>query len=370
MRIIFLALIAFSLTIVSCQKSQNPEEKIKALVKERNKIDKEIAQLQKSISQSDKTDKFRKVKFIILEPTEFNTFLKVNGKIDGDENVAASAKVPGVVDQIFIKTGDKVRKGQILASLDDEIMQKTLTEVRSQYDFVLTVYEKQKRLWDQKIGSEMQYLSAKNNKEAMENRIKSLQEQIAMYNIVSPINGTVEDIAIKIGQSVAPGLPLVRVINLSNLKVVADVSEVYSSKINKNDDVEIYIPDLNYKAWSKITFSSKFINPFNRTFVVEAALKQGAASFSANMIAVLHINDYKSKEAIVIPVSNVLHDQNSSYVFIAEKSGKNYIAKKRVVEQGANYNGKVEIVKGLEPGQMLITTNLNSIIDGETVNPQ
>jgi RND family efflux transporter MFP subunit len=131
--------------------------------------------------------------------------------------------VVGVI-KISVKTGDRVTKGQILATLDDEVLQSSLKELRAQYEFTLTVYERQKRLWDQKIGSEIQYLTAKNNKEAMENRIKSLQEQINMYKLTAPVSGTVEDVSIKIGQAVSPGLSLMRIVNFSKMKVVAEVS--------------------------------------------------------------------------------------------------------------------------------------------------
>jgi len=367
MKLVYVILIATVALFSSCSSDKAKEEKLKSLIAEREKLDKEIAELQKNMSETKNPEKFKTVKIIQLQPEDFKTYVKVQGRIDGDENVAANAKAMGVVSQIYVKNGDYVKKGQLLASLDDEFLQKSLAEINQQLEFARTVYEKQKRLWDQKIGSEMQYLSAKNNKEAMENRLKTLQEQIALYKIVSPINGTVEDVAIKVGQSVSPGFALLRVINLSKLKVVADVSEVYSAKINTGSEVEINFPDINHTINAKVTFSSKFINPLNRTFVVESALNNSDKRYSANMVAVLKINDYRSSEAIVLPVNYILTDQKGKYVFVAEKTGKKYVAKIRYIEAGATYNGKQEILKGLARDEMIIISNMNTLTNGETV---
>ena len=246
--------------------------------------------------EKENTNSMNQIVYVSVKPlslTEFNHYLEVQGKIDGDDNVAVSPRNMGVVTKIYVSNGDHVNKDQLLAQLDDEVLVKSQKELQSSLNFATDMYEKQKNLWDKKIGSEVQYLTAKNNKESLENKMVTLKDQIDMMRIKSPIEGNVEDVPIKIGQSVAPGMPAFRVINFSHVKVVAEVAEGYSAKIRTGDDVIIYFPDLEKEIKAKITFSSKYINPINRTFIVEVRLNPNEIEARANLIAVIRINDYK-----------------------------------------------------------------------------
>ena len=214
----------------------------------------------------------------------------------------------GVVKTIYVKAGQTVKKDQVLADINADVLYQSLAEVQQQLQFATDLFNKQKSLWDKRIGSEIQFLTAKNNKESMEKRERTLKDQIDMYKIKSPINGTVEDLPLKIGQNIAPGFTAVRVINFSTIKAIAEVAETYSSKVKLNDDVLIYFPDLNKEIPSKLSFASKFINNVNRTFVVESRFSPNGDNISANMIAVVKINDYSNQAAIVIPINII---QNS-----------------------------------------------------------
>ncbi|MFA6924295.1 MAG: efflux RND transporter periplasmic adaptor subunit [Bacteroidales bacterium] len=321
-------------------------------------------------SQKEKEQTLKKSKEVSIseiKTREFSHYIEVQGKVDGEDNVGVFAKTIGVVTNIFVNAGDEVKKGQILAQIDDQFVKQSIKEIQTQIDFTTDLYNKQKNLWEQKIGSEVQYLSAKTNKEAMENRKASALEQLDMFKIISPIDGTIEDIPIKVGQSVAPGLPIFRVINFSKIKVVADVAEVFTAKIKKGNDVLIYFPDLNQEMPAQLTFSSKYINPTNRTFAIEIRLQPSEIEYRANMIAIIKIKDYTSANAFALPVNIVQSDAKDKYVFVAENvNGKN-IAKKQLVKTGQSYNGIIEITNGLKPGDKVITTGYQDLDDGQEI---
>jgi membrane fusion protein, multidrug efflux system len=357
------------MTVVSCSNSK--QDQLNTLKKQHDLIAEQIKQLEKEIALTDtiKVEEANSPKVAVTElKTEvFNHFLEVQGKLDGEENLGVSAKAPGTVETVYVRMGDKVTKGQVMAKLDDNILQQTLKQMSDNLVFVTELFDKQQKLWDQKIGSEVQYLAAKNNKESLENSIKTIQDQINMMRIVSPINGTIEDVAIKIGQSVGPGLPIFRVVNFSTMKVIADIAEAYSSRVNVGDEVIVHFPDLQKDITAKISSASKYIGTQNRTFQIEVRMNPEFNNFKANMIAILKINDYRAENALSIPINFVQHDKNGNFVFIAEKGNSNFIAKKYPVITGQAYNGRVEITGGLKAGDQLITAGQLELQDGQTI---
>ena len=306
-----------------------------------------------------------------IKSQEFNHFLEVQGKVDGDDNVSVSPKSMGVITQIFVNNGDHVKKGQHLAQLDDAVLQNGLKELKSGLDFATQMYDKQKALWDQKIGSEVQYLTAKNNKESLENKMATLKDQIDMMKVKSPIDGDVEDVPVKVGQSLAPGMTAFRVINFSHVKIVAEVAEAYSAKIKTGDDVIISIPDLNKEVKAKITFSSKYINPTNRTFIIEVRLNPNTIDARANLIAVIKINDYKVHSAIVIPVNYIQKSLEGQFVVLAnENQPAKLIAHRQKVSVGMIYNGLAEIKSGLKEGDKVISAGYLDLNEGQAISVQ
>ncbi len=357
-------------TIISCSGGNN-QTKITELKKQRDALDLQIKDLEeKSIIDDTVSEAALNTPKVIakkLQTEEFRHFIEVQGQVDGEENLGISAKTMGTVEVLEVKMGERVSKGQVLARLDNNVLQQNLKQLEDNLKFATEMYDKQKNLWDKKIGSEVQYLTAKNNKESLENSIKTLKDQIDMTLIKSPINGTVEWVGIKIGQAVSPGLPILRIINFSSVKVVAEVSEFYSSKINKGDEVEIEFPDLQRKITAKITSASKYINPQNRTFEIEARLNPETDHFKANMVAVLRINDYKAANALVVPINLIQSDNTGNYVMLAESGNQTAMARKVMVSTGQSYNGMVEITDGLKAGDQLITSGQINLQDGETI---
>jgi len=359
-----------ALLILSC----NPDKKAKLekLKTQHDEIAEQIKTIEKEIAlETGKTiDKITEVSVLDLKAEEFNHYLEVQGKIDGEENVSVSPKMMGVVTSINVKEGQDVTKGQVLAQLDDAILKRSLASLDSTYLFVNNLYLKQKKLWDEKIGSEVQYLTAKNTKESVENNIKTLKEQMLSAQIISPINGTVEEIPIKIGQAVTPGVTTAfRVVNLSKVKVLAEVAESYSAKLKTGNDVKIFFPDLDKEVISKISFSSKYINAVNRTFTVEVRLDKVDESYRANMIAVVKINDYHADSAFIVPVNIIQKISDENYIYLAEKNTANkYVAKKVKVELGQTYNGYAEIIKGIKEGDKCIINGYQNLEDGQLLN--
>lgn len=366
MKKIFL-IATISVFLLSCNSDKKAKlEKLKA---KHDEIAEQIKALEKEIATDEgkSIDKIAEVSVTPLKTAEFNHYLEVQGKIDGEENVTVSPKMLGVITAINVEEGQLVKKGQVLAQIDDAVLRQSLATLDSSLVFVNNLYIKQKNLWDQKIGSEVQYLTAKNNKESIENSIKSLKEQMALAKIVSPINGTVEEIPIKVGQAVTPGVTTAfRVVNLSSVKVVVDVAEAYSAKLKTGNDVIVTFPDLDKEINSKISFASKFINTTNRTFACEVKLSNTDESYRANMIAVVKINDYHADSAISVPVNVIQKMSGENYVYTAVKDKtKGYIASKTKVVLGQTYNGYTEILEGLKQDDKIISVGYQNIEDGQ-----
>lgn len=366
-KIIFL--LSIIVILFSCNKVSDKKVELAKLVKERDKLNEKIAVLEKEIvaSGDSATYKYKVVTVLNVANQEFNHYIEVQGRVDGDENIAVTATMGGQIQKVYVKEGQSVKVGQLLAELDASVLKKNLTQVESQLVFVKDVYEKQKALWEQKIGSEIQYLTAKNNKESLENSINALKEQIELSRIKSPINGNIEELSLKVGQMAAPGYPLLRVVNLSTLKVVADVSESFSAKINKGDEVIVFFPDIKHETKTNVSFASKYINPINRTFVVETYLTNDNVPYRANMIAVVKVNDYKNKSAIVVPVNVVQKMNDKNFVFVVKTEKNKSIASKQDVILGISYNGLVEITSGLAENDKVISMGYQNLLDGELI---
>jgi RND family efflux transporter MFP subunit len=285
----------------------------------------------------------------------------VQGKVDSDENVAVSSEMPGTITKIYVKLGDMVSKGQTLAETDNKAILQGMEEIKTNLELVNTLYEKQKSLWDQKIGTEVQYLQTKTQKEGLERRLASMNEQLKMTKIVSPIDGTVDELNIKLGSATAPGFPAIRIVNLRNLKVKAEMAENYAKKVKTGNKVTVILLDTKDTLSTEIAYAAKVINPLNRTFTIEVNLAEG--DFHPNMVAKLMINSYTSpKPTIVIPVGTIQTDlEGNNFVFI-NKGNK---AVKRSIVKGAEYNGEAEILSGLIANDQLVSEGYENINEGD-----
>jgi RND family efflux transporter MFP subunit len=363
------------LLIAACGGSNELEKKkakVEGLKAQQAEIASEIKSLEAEIAaigdtNANANEKVKYVKLTTLEPTEFLHFIDVQGRVDGDQNNTISARAMGPVTKIYVKPGSRVTKDQLLAELDAEIVKTQIADLKTSLAFATDVFNKQKALWEKQVGTEVQYLSAKNNKESLEQKLQTLYENLDMYRIKAPFSGTVDEVFIKVGSNVAPGVPCIRVVNFNNLKAKADVAETYASQIKEGNDVMLLFPDLNNKTIKgKIDFTSRVINQMTRTFTIESQL-QNDADLIPNMICVFKVVDYKSPKAIVIPINTVQKNESEVYVLVSEVVDGKQVAIQRNVTIGKIYNDKAEITSGLKEGDKLIVTGYNDLNNNELI---
>ena len=366
------SIIVLALVIIAaaCSSSVDKKAELEKLKKQHDQIADQIKKLETELKVNDSTSsKLTDVMVTDVQPSEFNHYIEVQGKVDGQDNVAVAPQMPGVVTAVYVKEGDAVRKGQVLAQLDDNVILQQIAGVKQQLDFATSLFVKQKALWDQQIGSEVQYLTAKNNKESLEKNLATLNQQLDMYKIKAPIYGTIEEVGVKVGQMAAAGAtPVFRVVNFSSVKIMADIAEVYAPKVKVGNDVLVFFPDFNQEIKSKINFSSKYINPSNRSFQIEIRLGASKVEYRANMIAVVKINDYQNKKALALPVNLVKDSPDGKYLYLAREEAGKTIAHKQKVEVGQTYNGLAEITSGLQAGDKVISSGFNSLVEGQPLS--
>lgn len=357
---------ALALSIVACkQGGGDKKEELEKLKKQELELKGKIAVLEASLNiGKDSVASGTGVSVMKLRQEIFKNYIDVQGRVDADENVSISSEMPGTIVKINVSVGDNVSKGQVLAETDARAISQSIADLQVNTDLVNQIFEKQKNLWEQKIGTEVQFLQAKTNKESMEKKMAALQQQLAMTKIVSPINGTVDAVDVKVGQLAAPGMPSIRVINFSNLKVKADVAESYASKIKKGSEVIVHFPDMQDTAIAKVNYVARAINPSTRSFTLEVLL-DNKKEYHPNMVARLNINDYQSAgPVVIIPIKTIQKDEtNASFVFVADGNK----VKKQVITVGKEYHGQAEITSGLKEGDLLITAGYDVVSEGEAI---
>lgn len=363
--LLFVAAVALSLT--ACRNGNGDKKaELEQLKKQQAELEAKIESLEKELG----TEKPAVKKTVIVKPVAAGPFIHtidVQGKVDGDQSVNVSADMPGTVLKVNVETGDVVRRGQVLAELDNKVLLQSMSELQNAREFANTMYLKQKSLWDQKIGTEVQFLTAKNQLESIDKKIATVNEQIQMTKIKSPIDGTVDQVNIKVGQPAAPGVPAFAVVNTTNLKVKAELAESYVPHVKKGNEVIITFPDIGTEMKTKLSYAGKIINPLNRTFNIEAQLGN-SDEIRPNMIALIRLIDYKNDHAITVPASVIQKSNNEEFVYVAEKAGKSNKVVKKVVKTGRSYNGVVEITSGLTEGDKLIVTGYEQLNAGDLVN--
>jgi RND family efflux transporter MFP subunit len=366
-----LAAFALLVVAVACNSNQASDKsaRLAELRKQQAEISEEIKKLERELQESGEITVASKAVLVTpIEKGEFKSYIEVQGRVDARENVDVNAKSMGIIKNIYVKVGQQVSKDQVLAELDNEPYKKSIAELKSQLAFAKTLFEKRENLWKQKIGSELEYLSAKNQKESLELSLASLNEQLEMTRIKAPIAGMIDEVGIKIGQAVQPGIPTFKVVNYNDLRVVAELAESHISKVKQGDKVKLLFKDLNKEVDAEISFVAKTINQINRTFRVEVALQAGSRDYYPNMITQLRINDYTNPDAIVIPVNIIQRSENGDFVFVAIQKGKQKVAEKRNITTGKAYGDQIEVVSGLSAGDQVITTGYSDLNEGQFIN--
>ncbi len=341
-------------------------EKLKA---DQAKLTEQIQKLEAEVSAESGDSVVVNTKDVVtatLAPKKFNHYVETHGFLESIENIQVSAKSAGIITQVFVVEGETVVRGQVLGQVDNSLVLRGIEEIKSSLELANTVFERQKNLWDQKIGSEVQFLQAKNNKESLERRLASLNEQNDMTKIKSPINGVVDEVTLRVGQNIAPGMPAARIINNLDLKVKANVSEAYVAQIRKGNKALVSFPDLKKDINATVTFVGQNINTLSRTFVVEIKLPS-SADLRPNMTAVVRVIFESVNNALVVPVNVVQDINNEKVVYTVDESGKNPVARRHKVEVVGVYDNQAEIKSGLNAGDKIITVGYQGLNDGEFV---
>jgi len=347
--------------LAACSQPKDKKTELADLKKQRAELDSKIAKLEAETGTKDSAG-IKEISVVELKTGTFINYLEIQGKVDAEQNVSVNPEAQGIITAVYVNIGQTVNKGQVLAQIDDNVLRESMAQLQTQLDLATNLYNRQKNLWDQKIGTEVQYLSAKTQKEGLERQMNVLRTQQAMYKIKSPISGTIEQMDLKVGGVAMPGMNAIRVVNASNLKAKALVAESYLGKVGQGDDVRVIFPDLADSLNTRVSFASKVIDPASRSFNVEVKLPS-STKYRANMIAILKVVDYRNNNAIAIPVNVIQRTENGAFVWIAE-NGK---AKRTVITAGRTIDGKTEVLSGLKAGDQLIVTGMDNLTEGDPV---
>ena len=366
------------LLAVACgpQKSELDlkKEELKSLKAGLTDMNLKIRNLEEEIARLDTSKaSFEKVKTVMvtpLVPGVFRHFVSVQGMLEADENLMVTSKMPGMITSVKVKEGDFVQKGQLLCILDDDILQKSMDEAKTGLAQINVLYEKQKALWDQKIGTEFQYLSLKNQKEQLEKKIETLKSQLENAYVTAPFSGVIDNSMAKTGTMANPGFPLFQLVNTNSVKAVAKVPDSYVSYVKNGDMVKLQFPDLNKTIEARVNYVGRVVDPLSRTFRIEVEVPGGSTDLKPNLLTLVQINDKTSNAALVIDENLIQPTENGKLVYVAATENGKQVASQRIVTTGLSYDGKVEILSGLQAGEALITTGYQDLSDKQSLRIQ
>ncbi|MFJ1434809.1 efflux RND transporter periplasmic adaptor subunit [Capnocytophaga canimorsus] len=387
MKYINIQLIVSALVLLaSCGETKNPsvEEVIAKgskteIRQKRDEISAKIKELETQIASLDASlSKFPEegsaqvlVSLLEVKDTLFNHFLELQGTIKTTQNITLNAEFGGVLERIHVQKGQNVQKGQLLASIQDGGISQQLAQLKIQAELAKTTFERQSRLWENKIGSEIQYLQAKSAYETQQSAVEQMKKQVAKANIYAPFSGVIDDVITDVGTVVAPGMPVLRLVNLSDMYLESEVPEQYIANVKKGSQAKVDISVLGEQLDTKISQVSNFINPANRSFKVEIRLPNKNNAIKPNMTARLQVNDYQNKEAILLPTDIISENaQGEQYVFLAKKGDNQnqYVAERVVISTGKTQNGFTEILSGIQKGDKVIREGARSVQEGQRVS--
>ncbi|MEN9364236.1 MAG: hypothetical protein RI903_1545 [Bacteroidota bacterium] len=364
------SILLFGILVFAACGSQDKKQELADLKSQEKEIQAKITALEKTMGKpSDQA--VAKVITVTASPIAtqtFNHFVEAQGSVIAENTVLVSPQTGGVILTLPVVAGQSVSKGQLIATLDNNILQESLEEVRQQLSLAKTIFTKQKALWDQQIGTEVQYLSAKSNMESLEKRIVTLKAQLGLSRVTAPIAGTIELVRQKAGEMGAPGVPIVQIVNLSNLKISAKIADSYVGTVKQGDEINIKFPDLNKELKARISLVSKMVNPLTRTFDIEARIPNAGGELKPNLLAVININDTSKKNAIVISENIIQKTEKGNLVYVAVEENGKQVARARTVTVGLTYNGQAEITSGLKAGEAVITQGFQELVDGTSIS--
>ncbi|WP_281541999.1 efflux RND transporter periplasmic adaptor subunit [Maribacter aestuarii] len=378
-------LFTFTLLLSSCGSSSEPTigdliaegdlETLRAKkteISEKQKaINEDLKQLDSAISVLSGEGNLPLITTITAKAETFYHFLELQGDVKTKQNVLIYPEMAGTLERVYVKEGERVSKGQLLASIDDGGMGSQLAQLKTQAALAKTTFERQKRLWDQKIGSEIQYLQAKSNYEATESAVRQAQSQLGKSTIRAPFSGIIDNVIKDQGTVVAPGpgSEIFRIVNLSDMYIEVEVPENYLSSVKEGKEAIVYFPVLGDTVTSKIRQTGNFINPSNRAFTVEVAVPNKNGNIKPNLTAKVSLNDYTSENAILVPQSIISENADGQqYLYVAKNiEDDKALASRQIITTGRTQGNMVEILSGVSEGDVLIKEGARSVKEGQNV---
>lgn len=372
-------LIGFFL-LSACSSGDSDLDTLKAekaeVQSEINELKAKLAAIEESILELDpssKAEKLELVTVIDLDKTDFKNFIEAQGKTYSEDNVMVTTDMGGLVTAVYVDEGQYVNKGKVLLQLDNSVILSQLAELETGISLAKDVFEKRKRLWDQNIGSEIEYLQAKNNYESLMDKKASINTQLSKTSIKSPINGYVDVINLKLGEMAAPGMPACQVVNNKSMEVQVDLPETYLGKVKNGDQILVEIPALGIEKTAKISSVGQTVNTYNRAFQIIASLENSKGEIKPNMLAKVKFTNEAVSDAIVIPTALLQEAANNTYfVFVAEMDTlkKETVAIRKVIEVGESYNGEIVVTSGLTNKDVIIDKGFRNVLDGQFIKIQ
>jgi len=371
-----IAFLSLILLFTAC-KPEYPEdlEGKKTLLKEKKdqvrELETEIAKLNEEIADLDTTKVNKQRRLVTLQKIEkktFKRFADIQATVQSNEAVMASSETGGRIIQMTMEEGRSVRKGQLIAKVDMQAVDKQIAELEKGLELAADVFERQKRLWDQNIGSELQFLKAKNDKERIEKSLESVKFQLTKANVYAPISGVVDQVFLKNGEMSGPGQPIVQIMDVRRVKVVASLPENYLGVIKKGDKVSINFPAIGEDREGRVSLIGRTINPGNRTFDVEVEMNNKGNILKPNLLALMKINDYTLENAVTLPLEVILQEvSGKNYVYIKEDGADGLMAKKVYVETGESFEGEIVISEGLDGTEEVVADGARSLTDNDLI---
>lgn len=365
-KVVFLGAVA--LLMAACSSTDKKAE-LADLEKQRAQINKRIEILKNDLAEND-CQALPMVQLASIKPEPFTHEIKVQGKVESDNNILVPARYSGLVTKVFVEEGERVQKGALLAQVDAALIERQIAEVVNSLELATTVFERQSRLWAKNIGSELEFLQAQNNMENLEKKRETLNEQLKLTQLIAPISGTVDQVLIKEGEATSVGFGAVRIVETGKLKIQANLAENYSQSVEQGDLVRVYLPMIKQHMDLRLDAVGQVIDPGSRTFSVELDLSGNPEKIQPNMLAVLTIQDYQQAEAVVVPARIIQTDGENDFLFIAKKDHGHWKVEKRLVNIGMSSGSQVEICSGLSFGEQVVVAGYQDLASGLQVDVQ
>jgi membrane fusion protein, multidrug efflux system len=371
---------AFSLLVFACNSNESGKtidsiiasKDSKAIAAKKAELQVQLTQLETALASLDvKKQEEALVSVLAVKDTLFNHYLEIQGSIDTKENILVQPEVPGTLVTLNAKAGQHVTKGQILGRVDDGGSSQQVASLETQYQLAKTTFERQKNLWNQKIGSEIQYLQAQTQMLSLQRSVAQAKAQLSKTIIRAPFSGTIDEVFVERGQVVAANAQgLMRIVNLNNMYVSTSVPETYIGKLKVGTQVDVFLTSLGRTYKGKVRQIGNFINPNNRSFGIEVSVPNPENLLRPNQVAQLKVIDYSNKNAIIVPTNVVQEDgQKNKFVYtVSNSNGKTGVAKKNLVKVGQSSDNVTEIISGLSANDIIVTEGMNAISDGMKLN--